>query len=68
MADAKPTQPADPAEFPLPLAEFCARLSATDKRVELLSAFAHSETKAGRLKDVQSAYGRRFAAFVKQPA
>ena len=55
-------------EFPLPLDEFCSRLSATDKRVELIGAFHHSEKVAGRNKDNSSAYAARFVEFCNQPA
>lgn len=79
MADAKPTKGSDAetpaiadaqqqAEFPLPIDEFCARLSLTDKRVELITAFARMESAAGRRKDVHSAYARRFGDFINQPA
>jgi hypothetical protein len=59
---------AEPAEFPLSLSEFCSRLSATDKRVELISAFHHDETAAGRSRDGEAAYRARFDAFVHRPA
>ena len=58
----------EPAEYPLSLEEFCTRLSAVDKRVELLGAFAHAETRAGRIKGLASDYETRFAAFVNKPA
>lgn len=59
---------AAPDEFPLSLDEACARLSATDKRVEMIGAFHYSERAAGRLKDLESAYRDRYAAFVNAPA
>jgi len=70
MADAKTTkaEPAVSAEFPLPLEEFCARLSASDRRVELITAFARGEKALGFVKDTESAYRKRFAAFIKTPA
>jgi len=55
------------AEFPLTLDEFCARLSASDKRVETIGAFYAVEKAAGRIKDTESAYSERFAAFVNHP-
>lgn len=55
-------------EFPLALNEFCARLSATDRRVELIAGFHHQEVAAGRTKDLESAFRARFEAFVNQPA
>jgi hypothetical protein len=63
-----PAQPVEPAEYPLTLEEFCSRLSATDKRVELIGAFAHAETRAGRNKGLASEYEARFRAFVTKPA
>ena len=59
-------QPADAYE--LPLDEFCTRLSASDKRVEMIGGFHATEKKAGRLKDYETAYAARFAAFQTQPA
>jgi hypothetical protein len=56
------------AEFPLSLEEFCARLSVADKRVEMIGAFAHTETRAGRTKGLASEYEARFDAFVNKPA
>lgn len=57
-----------PSEFPLSLEEFCKRLSASDRRVELIGAFHHVEKSAGRDRDTESAYSARFVAFVNQPA
>lgn len=65
---AKEAAKAEQTEFPLTLEEFCSRLSLTDKRVELIGAFAHVETAEGRVKDVESAYAARFADFINQPA
>jgi len=56
-----------PAEE-LTLAEFCSRLSSTDSRVELIGGFEHSERLAGRMKDTESEYAARYAAFLLQPA
>lgn len=55
-------------DFPLSLAEFCQRLSATDKRVELIGAFHHVEKAAGALQDTSANYSARFEAFANQPA
>lgn len=55
-------------DFPLTLEEFCTRLSTTDKRVELIGAFAYTEKQAGRNKDVESGYAKRFTAFINAPA
>jgi len=49
------------------LAEFCSRLSQTDKRVELIGAFHHVEVKAGRIKDSEQAFAARFGAFINKP-
>ena len=55
-------------EFPLSLDEFCSRLSSTDKRVETIGAFHHTEKAAGRNKDIESAYIARYSDFINQPA
>lgn len=68
MAKEEKAAPQEPSEFPLTLDEFCSRLSVSDKRVELIGAFAHTETVAGRLKDTESAYAGRFGEFINQPA
>lgn len=54
--------------YPLSLEEFCTRLSITDKRVELIGAFALSEKSKGRNKDTESAYLGRLKVFAEQPA
>ena len=51
----------------LTLEEFCTRLSATDKRVELIGAFYFVEKSADRTKDYESEYQSRFTAFVNKP-
>jgi hypothetical protein len=56
------------AEFELSLDEACARISATDRRVEMLGGFHAEERAAGRFKDLESAYRDRFAAFCNAPA
>ena len=58
--------PAD--DFPLSLDEFCTRLSATDKRVELIGAFNHVEKLSGMRQDTEGNFRARFVAFVSQPA
>jgi hypothetical protein len=50
------------------LDEFCARLSETSKRVEVLGAFHSVETRAGRVRDTVEAYQARFNDFLNQPA
>lgn len=64
----EPTAVEAASEFPLSLDEMCARLSQSDKRVELIGAFHHVERNAGRLKDTDAAYRARFAAFCNAPA
>lgn len=54
--------------FPLSLDEFCARLSQSDRRVELIGGFHHSERSAGRLKDTSADYQQRFVDFTTKPA
>lgn len=49
------------------LTEFCTRLSTTDKRVEMIGAFQYVESQAGHVKDTESGYAARYAAFVKKP-
>jgi hypothetical protein len=56
-----------PKDFTLGLGEFCARLSATVTKVELIGGFEHQERAAGRNRDTQTAFAARFAAFAKQP-
>lgn len=68
VAAVAPVQaPAAPDEFPIDLNEFCARLSGTDRRVELISGFHHAERSAGRVTDLPSAYTRRFGEFQTRP-
>lgn len=55
-------------DFPLSLDEFCARLSASDKRIELIGAFHHVEKLAGNGQDTEGNFRARFEAFVTQPA
>ncbi|MBN3839281.1 hypothetical protein [Burkholderia sp. Ac-20349] len=62
------TGPQIVTEFAQNADEFCASLSAGDKRVELISAFHSMEVAAGRVRDVPSAYAARFQAFINQPA
>lgn len=61
-ADVAPTAPQE-----LTLQEFCQRLSSVDKRVELIGAFHYSETAAGTVKGLESAFADRFAAFLNKP-
>ncbi|MBI1207449.1 MAG: hypothetical protein GC191_09210 [Azospirillum sp.] len=57
-----------PESFTVTLTEFCARASATDKRVELLAGFYRDENAAGRVTDDESAYRARLAAFIIRPS
>lgn len=68
LAGAAKVVDAEPKEFPLSLDEFCARISMIDKRVELIGGFNHSEKAAGRNKDTETAYRKRYAEFINQPA
>lgn len=68
MSKSKPKAEAAPAVFKLTIEEFCTRLSASDRRVELIGAFHATETKAGRRKDSEDNFRARFAAFLKTPA
>ena len=58
----------EPAPTEVSLNEFCARLSGGDRRVEMIGGFEAVERRAGREKDLESAYAARFAAFCNQPA
>lgn len=55
------------AEIKLSLHEFCARLSETVKRPELIGAFEHVERVADRNADTASAYQLRYDAFITKP-
>lgn len=66
--DKAPPAPVEEQEIPLSLDEFCTRLSAADRRVELIGGFHAMEVKAGRTKDIESAFKARFDGFVNQPA
>lgn len=70
MAKNEPVAKAETPEIsqPLPLNEFCMRLSTTDKRVELIGGFEHSERVAGRMADTAENYAERYTKFLTQPA
>ena len=51
----------------LSINDFCARLSETITKPELIGAFAHVERVAGRVKDTELAYRARYDLFVNQP-
>lgn len=59
--------PEKPTELPQHLGEFCARLSATVKRPELIGAFEHHERTGGRLSGTETEFKARFDAFVNKP-
>lgn len=54
---------AEAGPMKLTLQEFCARLSKTCSRTELIGAFEYAERRAGRLKDAEDAFNDRFKAF-----
>jgi hypothetical protein len=56
------------AEPNMSIAEFCARLSESDRRVELISAFYNDERSGGRNNDTFSNYSARFQGFINKPA
>lgn len=62
------SKPATQSADEVTLTEFCTRISASDRRVELIGAFNHIETKAGRIKATEKEFLSRFDAFIKQPA
>lgn len=70
MANAKENEVVDVKAdtFELTIDEFCTRLSATDKRVELIGAFHNVESQAGKVKDTEAAFKKRFDDFAIQPA
>jgi hypothetical protein len=51
----------------LTLDEFCARLSKTDKRVELIGGFFADAKKRGHNKDVDVGFLRAFAEYADRP-
>lgn len=59
--------PAAPDSFHLPLEEFCARLSKTDKSVELIGAFYAHEKLAGRVHGSESNFLAQYQAFANKP-
>lgn len=60
--------PADPVmNFDMTLDEFCAQLSATDRRIELIGGFNHSARQAGHLKGSEASFRERFEQFINKP-
>ncbi len=68
VTDYTSTGPQTVTEFAQNADEFCASLSVSDRRVEMISAFHAMELKAGRARDLPSAYAARYQAFLTQPA
>lgn len=52
----------------LTLTEFCTRLSATDRRVELIGGFFAATKAQGVIKDTEAGFAARFEAFATKPA
>jgi hypothetical protein len=54
-------------EVKMSLADFCARLSETVRRPELIGAFEHVERKAGRKQATEAEFRARYDEFVNKP-
>lgn len=67
VAQAATPAPSDQAEQELTLHEYCIRLSKVDKRVEMIAAFNYTETMAGTIKDIESAFAARYNDFLTKP-
>lgn len=77
--DTKPAKQADPevnvestivtapVVIKLTLNEFCARLSETVNRPELIGAFASSERASGKASDTEEAFQARYDSFINKP-
>lgn len=68
----KPTPESDAAaragsDEAITLVEYCLLRSKTDKRVELIAAFNHTEQAAGVVKDTEAAFAARFTEFANKP-
>ncbi|ECN9265215.1 hypothetical protein ACLMYS_003872 [Salmonella enterica] len=50
------------------LDEFCRRLSVTERRYGLIAAFHFREKEAGHVRDLPSAYAKRYAAYIDPTA
>ena len=68
MAKPDAAEPLPETQPSITVEDFAARASATDKRVELLTAFAREEAGAGRGADTEAAFQARYAAFATRPA
>jgi hypothetical protein len=53
--------------IPLTLDEFCARLSKSDSRVELIGGFYADAKRRGHTKDVDVGFLRAFESYVTRP-
>lgn len=62
------TGPEVVTEFAQGVEEFCANLSATDGRIEMIGAFYRVEMAAGRTRALPSEFKVRYSAFLTQPA
>jgi len=60
------TTVADASVPQITLKEYMIKLSGRDRRVELINAFAFTETRAGTVKDAESNFDARFTAFANQ--
>lgn len=60
-------RPTDVAEPELALHEWCANVSQTDRRVELLGAFFTIESREGRVKAPPAVFADRYAEFANRP-
>lgn len=49
------------------LEEFCARLSGTDKRVELIQGFYFEQKRDGKIKGTDAEYHASFQVFITKP-
>lgn len=50
------------------LSEYCARVSSTDKRVELIGAFFKSQVSCGATSGTETEFDAAYQLFVNQPA
>lgn len=66
--EGQPMPGAPEHEFPMELDEFCALLSKTDRRVELIAVFHHLERASGVARDTATNYRARYAAVATRPA
>ena len=55
-------------QYVIRLDEFCADLSKTDRRVELIGGFHNLEKRNGTVRDTRTAYAARYQAFINAPA